>query len=192
MNRRTFLALLGGAAAWPLPSNAQQPRMPVVGYLNSARERQYVHLTEVFRKGLAEGGYTEGQNVTIEYRWAEGEYERLPALAADLVKRNVSVIVAHGPPAAKAAKAATSTIPIVFTVGDDPVRIGLVSSINRPGGNATGVTLFVSSVLTKGVGMFNGLLPGDGGMAAWPNPTSSFYVFDGGGVQAGARRTGME
>ena len=192
MKRRTFLALLGGAAAWPLPLHAQPPRLPVVGYLNSARERQYVHLTEVFRKGLAEGGYTEGQNVTIEYRWAEGDYERLPALAADLVKRNVAVIVAHGPPAAKAAKAATSAIPIVFTVGDDPVRIGLVSSINRPGGNATGVTLFVSSVLTKRVEMMHELLPGARAMAALLNPNSSLYDVDREEVTAAARSLGIE
>ena len=105
--------------------------MPVVGYLNSARERQYTHLTAVFRKALAESGFTEGQNVAIEYRWAEGDYDRLPALAADLVKRNVAVIVTHGPPAAKAAKAATTTIPIVFTSGDDPIRTGLVSRGSR-------------------------------------------------------------
>jgi len=192
MNRRMFLGLIGGAAAWPLPSSAQRAQLPIVGYLNSARERQYVHLTETFRKGLAEGGYTEGQNVAVEYRWAEGDYQRLPALAADLVKRNVSVIVTHGPPAAKAAKAATNVIPIVFTIGDDPVRVGLVSSINRPGGNATGVTLFVSRVLTKRLEMMHELLPGAQAMAALLNPNSSLYDVDRDEVTAAASSLGIE
>jgi putative ABC transport system substrate-binding protein len=191
MKRRMFLGLLGSAAAWPLPLRAQQSGLPVVGYLNSARERQYTHLTEVFRKGLAEGGYTEGQNVAIEYRWAEGDYERLPALAADLVKRQVAVIVAHGPPAAKAAKAATSVVPIVFTSGDDPVRTGLVSSINRPGGNITGVTLVVSRVLTKRLEMMHELLPKAQAMATLLNPNSSLYDVDRQEVAAAAKLLGL-
>jgi putative ABC transport system substrate-binding protein len=192
MKRRTFLGLLGTAAAWPSLLRAQQPGLPVVGYLNSAREAQYTHLTEVFRKGLAEGGYTVGQNVAIEYRWAEGDYKRLPALAADLVRRNVAVIVAHGPPAAKAAKAATSVIPIVFTSGDDPVRTGLASSINRPGGNITGVTLIVSRVLTKRLEMMHELLPKARVMAALLNPNSSLYDVDRQEATAAARSLGIE
>jgi ABC-type uncharacterized transport system substrate-binding protein len=192
MKRREFITLLGGAAAaWPLAARAQQPALPVVGYLNSAREQQYTHLTALFRQGLAEGGYTEGRNVAVEYRWAEGDYERLPALAADLVKRNVAVIVAHGPPAAKAAKAATSTIPIVFTSGDDPIRTGLVSSINRPGGNVTGVTLVVSQVLTKRVEILHELLPKAGVMAVLVNPNSTLHDVDRQEAAIAARTIGV-
>jgi ABC-type uncharacterized transport system substrate-binding protein len=192
MNRRSFMTLLGGtAAAWPLAVRAQQSVLPIVGYLNSARERQYTHLTAVFRKALAESGFTEGQNVAIEYRWAEGDYDRLPALAADLVKRNVAVIVTHGPPAAKAAKAATTTIPIVFTSGDDPVRTGLVSSISRLGGNLTGVTLVASQVLTKRLEMMHELVPAARAMATLLNPNSSLAEPDRQEVMAAARTIGV-
>jgi len=195
MKRREFLMVLGSTAAvWPLVGRAQPSTLPVVGYLNSAREQQYTHLTEVFRTGLADGGYSEGHNVAIEYRWAEGDYERLPALAADLVKRNVAVIVAHGPPAAKAAKAATSTIPIVFTSGDDPVRTGLVSSINRPGGNVTGVTLVASQVLTKRVQLLYELLQkvGVGVMAVLVNPNSTLHDVDRQEAAVAAQTIGVE
>ena len=173
-------------------ARAQQQKQPVVGYLNSARERQYTHLTAVFRKGLAEGGYIEGQNVAVEYRWAEGDYTRLPALAADLVKRGVAVIVTHGPPAAVAAKAATNMIPIVFTSGDDPVRSGLVSSISRPGGNVTGVTLVVSLVLTKRLGMMHELVPGVRAMATLLNPNSNLAEPDRAEVTAAAKTLGID
>jgi putative ABC transport system substrate-binding protein len=170
MRRREFVTLLGGAAAWPMAARSQPAQLPTLGYLNSAREREYIHLTAAFRKGLAQGGFTEGRNVAVEYRWAEGDYARLPALAADLVNRNVAVIVAHAPPAANAAKAATRTIPVVFTSGEDPIRTGLVSSLSRPGGNVTGVTLVVSELLTKRIQMLHQLLPNARVMATLLNP----------------------
>jgi putative tryptophan/tyrosine transport system substrate-binding protein len=161
MRRREFITLVGSAAAWPLTTRAQQPVMPVVGFLYPGAPEPNANFAAAFRKGLSETSYVEGQNVTIEYRWAENQLERLPGLAADLVRRQVSVIAVGGNiDSVQAAKTATSTIPIVFAIGNDPVKAGLVASLSRPGGNVTGIVTINSDLGAKWVGLLHELLPG--------------------------------
>src|SRR5215472_18255716 len=170
MRRRAFIAVLGGAVAWPFAVRAQ-PSMPVVGFLNSLSSAETRHVVGAFRQGVAEAGLVEGKSVRFEYLYADGVYQRLPGMAAEFVRQNVAVIVAGAPPAALAAKAATATIPIVFVVGFDPVNAGLVASYNRPGGNATGVSLITSPLAQKRVELIFELMPKARIVSMLVNPT---------------------
>ena len=181
MKRREFITLLGGAAAWPLAARAQQPAMPVIGLLSASSAVGRTHLLTAFLRGLRESGYVEGENVAIEYRWAQDQYGLLPDLAAELPRRRVAMIAAIDTPAAIAAKAATTTVPVVFASGGDPVREGLVASLSRPGGNVTGVSFLTSETGTKLLGLLLELLPGAMRIAALVDPkwpTTEPFVAD--------------
>jgi putative ABC transport system substrate-binding protein len=193
MKRREFIALVGGTAiTWPFPTHAQQLTMPMVGFLDAAPLETDVRGVAEFRKGLSEVGYVEGQNVTIEYRSAEGQAERLPALAADMVRRRVAVIATMANNAAVAAKAAATTIPIVFTVGGDPIKMGLVESLNRPVGNITGVSFLSSDIVTKMLEALHELMPKATRIAALINPTNQNAAVDANEAEAAARALGLE
>jgi putative tryptophan/tyrosine transport system substrate-binding protein len=193
IGRRELLAALSGAVlAWPLAARAQQPAMPVVGFLHGASPEGYAPMVTAFRQGLKEAGYVEGHNLAVEYRWAEGHYDRLPALAADLVHRQVAVIVTGGTPPALAAKAASSTIPIVINVGIDPVQIGLVASLNRPGGNVTGLALLTVELAAKRLELLHELLGTATVVAMLVNPTTPLTEPETRGVRDAARSLGLQ
>src|SRR5438874_208656 len=174
VKRRELLIVFGGVAvAWPMAVRAQQKAMPVIGVLSPASYDPFSTFVTAFRQGLSEAGYVEGENLAIEYRWAEGHYDRLPALAADLVGRKVDLIMANSPPAALAAKSATSRIPIVFRGGDDPVREGLVASLARPGGNLTGVSMLTEGLTAKRLELLSELVPRAGVIALLVNPNTT-------------------
>jgi len=191
MIRREFITLLGGAAAWPLAARAQQPAMPVVGFLRDASLADATHLVVAFRQGLKEAGFIEGQNVVIEYHSAEDQPHRLPALVADLVRRQVALIVGNTP-SALAAKAATTTVPIVFVIGGDPVKLGFVASLSRPGGNMTGVSFLSRASATKRFELLRQLVPKAAAIAMLVDPTSPFAEGELRDLQAAAHASGQE
>jgi putative tryptophan/tyrosine transport system substrate-binding protein len=193
VKRRDFITLLGGAAAvWPLTAHAQQPAMPVIGFLHARSPDDAMPQVAAFRRGLAESGYIEGQNAIIEYRWARGRYDTLPAMAAELIRLPAIVLVAGSEPAALAAKAATSTIPIVFSIGSDAIKLGLVAGYNRPGGNSTGVSMFTAALEAKRLGLLHELLPQAATMGVLLNPNYSLAENQLRDVQDAARSIGVQ
>jgi len=193
MRRRDIVVLLGGAAvAWPLATRAQQAAMPVVGFFSSGSPGPFGHFVAAFRQGLGEVGYVEHRNVGIEYRWAEGQVDQLPALASELVRAQVAVICAGSPPAALAAKAVTRTIPIVFTSGEDPIKMGLVASFNRPGGNVTGVALLIDVLGSKRLGLLREIIPGVSLIAVLVDPAWPSFDTQLNDVQEAARAVGQQ
>jgi putative ABC transport system substrate-binding protein len=193
MKRREFIAGLGSAAAWPVVAGAQQPAMPVIGFLSpQSADDDYKIITVPFLQGLKETGYVEGQNVTVEYRWAQNQYDRLPALAANLVRNHVAVIVAAGAAAAVAAKAATATIPIVFSSGDDPVALGLVASLNRPGANVTGIANLQVELAPKRLQLLRGLMPNIALFGILLDPADGTTQSVDTGLEAAGRTLGLQ
>jgi ABC-type uncharacterized transport system substrate-binding protein len=191
VRRREFITLLGGAAAWPLAVRAQQPAIPVIGFLNSGSSDGYAPMAAAFRQALKEAGYAEGRNVAIEYRWADGQYDRLPTMVGELVRRQVNVIVANSP-GNLAVKAATTTIPLVFTTADDPVRVGLVTSLSRPGGTVTGATQMAVELMPKRVEVAHELLPATTDVALLVNPANSYTQAILSGVQGGLQSRNLK
>jgi putative ABC transport system substrate-binding protein len=192
MRRREFIVGIGATAAWPQAARAQSSVLPVIGFLNSASPAQYARMVTAFRQGLSDAGYVEGQNVEIEFRWADGQYDRLPALAADLVRRQISVIFANTP-GVQAAIVATKTVPIVFAVSGDPVKDGLVTSLNRPGGNVTGVTQTNVEVTPKRLELLHELVPAASVMALLVNPTGpTLAEATSKNLQAASRTLGLQ
>jgi len=193
IGRRQFISVLGGAAlAWPFATHAQQPAMPVVGFLGSGSLAAFASFVAGVRQGLDEAGFIDGQTVTIEYRWAEGQYDKLPGLVSELVSRPVSVLMAGGAPAAQAAKTATATIPVVFVAGFDPVQAGLVASLNRPGGNATGIAFIATELAPKRLQLVRDLLPKAAVVAMLANPTTPDAAQEVRLVQATAQAAGLQ
>jgi putative tryptophan/tyrosine transport system substrate-binding protein len=193
IERREFITLLGGAVvAWPLAVRAQQPAMPVIGFLYGASPEPVAHRLRAFRQGLKDSGYVEGENVAIEYRWAESRFDRLPEMVADLIRRQVTVIAAPNTTAAVAAKAASTTIPIVFLAAEDPVRLGLVVSLARPGGNATGINVFLGEVTAKRLGLLYDLVPKANRVGVLVNPADVLTETTLRDVQPAARAKGLQ
>ena len=193
MRRRDFITLLGGTAAWPIAARAQQPVVPVIGFLSSGSAALFADRVRAFRQGLSEAGYIEGRNATVEYRWADGEIDRLPALAADLVRSKVNVIATNGGNApALAARAATATLPIVFQVGGDPVEYGLAASLSHPGGNMTGVTLFAVELTQKSIELLHDVVPTATVVAALVNPTNVAAEAEIKELESATRALGLE